>query len=563
MKKIFIISALMLLAFMVGCEKEDDYVAPFGDFSSLSWVTTQGFEESDYVSALNNYIGFRDISKNALTHSWHIPSGTNLLQSDFNAEQDTIYTDFIGAAGPRGSDQKLINVIFRQPGVKEVELRNTFKDSVAESVFSDGVWKVNKIFTVTVFDDVKPMFKVMKGTDEILTVSETDMPSEANAASWQTVTVEAGEQLTYIDLTTTGDPDGRTWNFNGGAMDMSGGESVNLSYNGLGNFTAGSITSKRTDVAKPDGEATKLIPLNIEVVPSSQPFVLNGMITEDLQVISLNVTGEIETLVGEEANFTVHVVNTTAGFDQNIAVQSATVNNSDATQIDLVLSAPIYNSDVITVAYTAGNIGSVDFRVLESFSATNVSLHRSDNIITGSGMGTGLDYTGFEVEASTGNFLKKGYAEGYWVGNTNSAFLNLSRTTDMSNSGSASMRYESPSGVTTVRLQGSWFTNGTKTTYAIATLPAGDYEVSYMVFLAPGNTMLAFETEVQGGATTSWDISSLPRGQWVEISKSINLATNLTNKKFDLKINAADNAGVTGEQIMYFDDLSWRLLEAR
>jgi len=557
MKKIFIISVL-ILTFITSCD-DSEYQAPYGDFSSLSWTTTEGFEDADYVSALNNYIGFRDVSKNALTHSWSIPTDTNLLNGNFNAEQDTIYTNFVGAAGPLDSSEKLINVIFRNPGIKEIALRNTFKDSVTESVLTNGVWVVNKIFTVNVFDDVKPMFKIMKGTDEVLTVSEADMPSEADAASWPTVIVEAGEQLTYIDLTTTGDPDARTWSFNGGAMDMSGAETVNLSYNGLGNFTAGSITSKRNDAAKPDGEATKLIPLKIEVVPSSQPFVLNGMITEDSEVISLNVTGEIETLTGEEGNFTVHVVNTAAGFDQNIPVQSATVNSSDATQIDLVLSAPIYNSDVITVEYTAGNIGSVDFRVLESFTATNVLLHRSDNIITGAG----LDWTGYEVEATTGNFLKKGYAEGYWVGNTNVPFLNLTRTTALSNSGASSMKYESPSGVTTVKLQGSWFTHGAKSTFAIATLPAGDYDVSYMVYLEPGNTMLAFETEVQGGVLTTWDISTLPRGQWVEVKNTINIATALTNKKFDLKINASDNVGVTGEQIMYFDDLSWRLLEAR
>ncbi|WP_055436937.1 hypothetical protein [Lacinutrix algicola] len=559
MKKIFIISAL-ILAFIVSCEK-DDYEAPYGDFSSLLWTTTQGFEESDYVSALNDYVGFRDVSKNALTHSWHIPSGTNLLNGDFNAEQDTIYTDFISSAGPLASSQNHINVIFRQPGVKEVELRNTFRDSVAESVFSDGVWKVNKVFTVTVFDDVKPMFKVMKGTEEILSINETDMPSEANAASWPTVTLEAGEQLTYIDLTTTGAPDARTWILNGASPNNSGAETVNVSYNGLGNFAAGAIISARTDNEKPEGEAIKLIPLKIEVIPSTQPFVLNGMITENAsEVISFNVTGEIETLIGEEGNFTVHVVNAAATpmFDQNIAVQSATVNSSDATQIDLVLSAPIYNSDNITVEYTAGNIGSVDFRVLESFAVTNVVMHSNDNIITGSG----LDYTGFEVEASTGNLLRKGYAEGYWVGATNNAFLNLTRTTDLSNSGSASMKYESPAGVTTVKLQGTWFTNGSQSTFAIATLPAGTYNVSYMVYLEPGNTMLAFETEVQGGEVSAWDISTLPRGQWVEVSNTISVDA-LTNKKFDIKINASDNVGVTGEQIMYFDDLSWRPLEVR
>ena len=558
MKKIFIISALML-AFIVSCEK-DDYVAPYGDFSSLSWTTTQGFEESDYVSALNNYIGFRDVSKNALTHSWSIPSGTNLLNGEFNAEQDTIYTNFIASAGPLDSSDKLINVIFREPGVKEIELKNTFKDSVAESILTNGVWVVNKVFTVTVFDDIRPAFKVMKGTEEILSVSETDMPSTANAASWPTVTLEAGEELTYIDLTTIGEPDTRTWNLNGAFPESSNAQSATIGYFGIGMFTGGNVTVKRNDSEKPDGESTKLIPLNIEVIQSTQPFVRVGTINEDAsEVISLNVNGHVGTLSGEEANFTVHVVNTAAMFDQNIAVQSATVNNTNLTQIDLVLSQPIFNSDEITIEYTGGNIISADERILESFTATNVLMHRNDNIITGAG----LDYTGFEIEAITGNFLRKGFAEGYWVGASNDVFPNYSRTTDMSNSGAASMRYESPEGVTTARLQGAWFTKEDQSTFAIATLPAAAYDVSYMIYLEPGNTMQIFKTEVQGGEITTWDISTLPRGQWLEISNTITIPEDLTNERFDLRLFDTDNVGVTGEQIMYFDDLSWRPLESR
>ena len=562
MKKIFIISALML-AFLVGCEK-DDYEAPFGGFSSLSWVTTEGFEDSDYVSALNNYIGFRDVSQNTLSHSWYIPSGTNLLNADFNAEQDTIYTNFIASAGPLDSSEKLINVIFREPGVKEIELRNTFKDSVAESVLTNGVWVVNKVFTVTVFDDVKPAFQVLKGTEVILNVSESDMPDVADAASWPTVTLEAGEELTYVDMTTTGEPDTRTWNLNGAFPESSNAQSATIGYFGIGMFTGGNVTVKRNDSEKPDGESTKLIPLNIEVIQSTQPFVRVGTINEDAsEVISLNVNGHVGTLSGEEANFTVHVVNTTAMFDQNIPVQSATVNNTNLTQIDLVLSQPIFNSDIITVEYTAGNIISADDRVLESFSATNVLMQRGDNIITGEGAGIGLDYTGFEVEAITGNFLRKGYAEGYWVGPSNDAFPNFSRTTNQSNNGVASMRYESPEGVTTARLQGAWFTKETQSTYAIATIPAGAYDVSYMIYLEPGNTMLAFKTEVQGGEITTWDISTLPRGQWLEISNTIAIPADLTNERFDLRLFDTDNVGVIGEQIMYFDDLSWRPLEPR
>ncbi|QRM89503.1 hypothetical protein FG167_09760 [Lacinutrix sp. WUR7] len=558
MKKIFIISAL-ILAFIVSCEK-DDYEAPYGDFSSLLWTTTQGFEESDYVSALNDYVGFRDVSKNALTHSWHIPSGTNLLNGDFDAEQDTIYTDFISSAGPLASSQNHINVIFRQPGVKEIELRNTFRDSVAESVFSDGVWKVNKVFTVTVFDDIKPMFKVMKGTDEILSISEADMPSEANAASWPSITLEAGEQLTYIDLTITGDPDARTWNFNGGSMDTSGGESVNLSYNGLGNYTAGSMTSKRTDNAKPDGEATKLIPLKIEVIPSTQPFVLNTDITESsIEVLSFKVTGEIATLSSEEGNFVVNVINTETGFNQNIPVQSATVNNDDATQIDLVLSEPIFNSDEITVTYTAGNIVSVDSRVLESFGPEMVEM-----LVEGV---LNPETLGYEVPWNTeGNQFTKANTEGYLaVHNADNAAgpVYYFRDESMAFDGNSSMKFETPdTGIpNNARLRAFSFVdlNG-------VALGDGITEVTYMptvwVFMEVGNTMTNIQYNLQGGPVLNFDLSTTPRGEWVRVELPLETTTGIDSGRIDLNIrNASQNDAQV--QKMWIDKFDFLIIEPR
>jgi len=557
LKKIFVISAL-LLGLVISCDK-DDYNPPYNDYSSFLWLTTNGFEETEYVSALNDYVGFRDVSKNTIEHSWSIPSGTKLLSNDFT-ENDSIYTEFVTGSGPLSTDENLVNVLFDEPGIKEIKLRNVFKDSVTESVQMNGNWIVDKTFTVTVFDDVKPAFQVLKGTDVVLSVSEADMPDEANSASWATVTIEAGEQLTYVDNTTVGEPDARTWTFNGGNMDTSGAASANVSYNGLGNFLAGSINSRRNSPDKPDGETSKLIPLKIEVIPSTQPFVLNGgMLENATEVISFNVTGEIATLTGEEGNFTVNVVNTAAGFNQNIPVQSAVINGSDATQIDLTLSAPIYNSDNITVEYSSGNIISIDSRTLESFSATNVTMHRNDNII-------GDVYAGFESESTN---WKKGLCNGFWVGNSNDINNDtnppyyFSRVTSEKNSGSASMKFESLSGITNITLQGSNFTKGGQTPHGIPTLPAGSYEVSYFIYLDTGNTMLAFRTEVQGGLATVWDVSTLPRGEWVEISNTIVVPADVTNKKFDIKVLAADNGGVTGGQIMYFDDLSWRPIESR
>ena len=539
---IILTGLLFILMFTTSCDN-DDYDAPYGDFSSFAWYTSEAgteIEDSDYVLAVRDTIIFSDLSQNALSHEWIIPAESSRFV----------------APGGLATDNT-VNIRFDQSGIHEVMLKNMFKDSVTGGVQMNQYWEVEKIFTIDVFADIKPEFKIFKGDEEILNVLAGNNPSAGDSNSWPTVTLEAGEELTYMDLSTIGRPDGRTWSLNGGSPDSSNAESASIGYYGLGTFEAGSVLVKRTDAEKPDGETTKIIPLKIEVIPSSQPFVQVGQIREDAsEVISFSVSGQIATLDGEEGNFTVHVVNAAAGYDQNIAVQSASINSSDLTKVDLVLAEPIFNSDDITIEYTAGNIVSVDTRVLESFGPVNVRMHENESII-------GEAWAGYEV-ASTN--WKKAFAEGFWVGNSNiQADPFFARNDVMINSGVASMRFKSPNGIETKALQGSNFTKGGATPHGIPTLPAGTYKVSYMVYLEAGNTTQTFRTILQneGGIVTLWDVSTLPRGEWVEISSEITTTVDATNKRFDLKFDANDNSGVTGEQIMYFDDLTWRPIELR
>jgi len=554
MKKIIYIISVLLLTLTISCNN-DDYIAPYGDFSSLQWITTAGFEESDYTVELNDYVGFKDVSRNAIEHSWKISAGTSLLNNEFT-ENDSIYTSFIIEQGPLESGEKLVNVLFTEPGVKEVVLRNVFRDSVSESTFTDGNWIVNKTFTVTVFDDVKPAFKVMQGIEEILSINANDMPDAVNSASWPTITIEAGEQLTYVDLTTIGDPDERTWNFNGGAIEMSGAETVNVSYNSLGIFTAGSINSRRTDATKPEGEATKLIPLKIEVLPSTQPFVINGKISEDAsEVISFKVTGEIGTLSGEEGNFVVNVVNTAAGFDQNIPVQSVAINSSDATQIDLTLSAPIYNSDVITVTYTAGNIVSVDTRVLESFEPKFVEMF-VEGVLNPETLGYEVSWDG------TGNQFTKANTEGYVaVHNANNAAgpIYYFRDESVAFDGNSSMKFETPdTGIpNNARLRAFSFVelNGSP-------VPSGTYLPTVWVFMEVGNTMTEIQYNFQNGPNLNFDLSTTIRGEWVRVELPLETTTGIDSGRIDLNIKN-DNQNDAQVQKMWIDKFDLLIIEPR
>ncbi len=552
MKNIYVI-LILLSALFISCDK-DDYEAPYGDYSSFIWLTTNGFEGTDYVSALNDYIGFSDVSKNAIEHTWKIPSGTKMLSNDFT-ENDSIYSQYIISSGPASSKEKLLNVLFVESGVKEIILKNVFRDSVKDAIKMDGSWVVEETFTVTVFDDIKPAFKVMRGEVEVLSISESDMPDAANRASWPTVTIEDGEELTYVDMTTVGEPDARTWTFEGGHLETSNASSVKVLYNSLGNFFAGHILSKRNLAEKPKGQSSKIIPLNIKVIPSTKPFVINGGVIEEASgVISFKVTGEVKDITELKDNFIVHVVNDVAGFNQNIAVESVKVNPNDATQIDLVLSEAIYNSDEVTITYESGFIESVDNRLLESFGPINVKMNFN-------GVMNVAGFTGFEAEYSgNGNQFKKANTEGYFAqhnANNESGPLYYWRDASMAYEGKSSMKFETPSsGIPKLaRLQGSDFNT-------LSPVTAGTYIPSLWVYIDAGTTMKIIEYNFTSDIRLEFDISSAPKEQWVQLKlPEINVG-DINTGRLDIEIAGAgqDDARV---QKLWLDSFDLLIVEQR
>lgn len=552
MKKIFII-VILSSVLMLGCN-EDDYVPPYGDFSSFLWTTTSGFEESDYVLALNNYVGFRDLSRNAISRTWDIPEGTKILTNDFN-ENDTIYSNLVVGAGPSTLSGNLINILFDEPGMKEVGLSTILRDSV-ENAFRNGEnWQVDQTFTINVFDDIKPAFKVLKGTEEVLNVSAADMPDFANQSSWPTIEIEAGEELTYIDLTTIGEPDERRWTFEGGNIESSIRDTISVLYNGLGNFVAGEVRVFRDSNDKPDGEETKLIPLNIEVIPSTKPFVINGNISESIdEVISFNVTGEIATLFGEEGNFTVNVTNAATGFDQNIPVQTVSVNPDDATRVDLILTAPIYNSDVVTVSYASGSITSVDARTLQDFDSQVV-------VMDFQGAMNVDGFTGFETPwGGGGNQYKKANTEGYFAqhnANNPNGPLYYWKDDSFARIGDSSMKFETPeTGIPNLaRLQGSAFTS-------LSPVTAGSYLPTVWVYLDADNTMSTIEYNFTADTNFVFDISTTPRGEWVLLTLPEVTLGDINSGRFDINIRGAGQ-GDAIVQKLWIDSFDLLIVELR
>jgi len=543
----YIIYALLLCSlFLFGCEKEEVAPLEISDFSVH--VGRQG-QPTAFKVAIADYLTFLDISQNALEHEWRISENSVFLNDEFT-ENDTIYTDFVIPSAGKVSTEKKINVLFTAAGLQPVQIVNTFAEPTtmgpATAVQQGDVWVIDTTYLVDVFADIEPAFKIFKGDEEVLSISEKDLPVAENAASWINIELETGQTLTFVNTTSVGRPNHIQWSFPAGQPATSRDSAATISFFQLGTFTGGVLTTRRINDL-PQQSVQKLIPIQVTVVPSSEPFLFEGNLMEqEDETITFNVGGELAPFSGQEGTFTVTVVNDSAGFNQTIAVETAKVSDEDATKIELVLAEPIYNSDFITVSYSGTSIKSADSRTLSDFGPETVEMFFADNILP-------TDWAGFEIEDAN---WKKAFASGFWVGNGNGSADNtvFTRTEEFAASGVASMLYQVEE-LTEVTLQGSDFKN-----FGLA---EGSYKISLKVYLDPANTMKGLQSIVQDPFTLlEWDISDLPRGEWVEISQIASFVTPPT-KRFDLKIVAANNPDVTGAQTFYVDDYSFITVESR
>ena len=578
MKNIRILTTLFALLLLVSCGEEyADHTAP-DELSDVSWIISlQQFAQEPYNIKADTHLSFFDLSQGDVSHEWIIEEGNSYLKEGFSTT-DSLPLFINNDAGLSITNDKA-HVLFRNNGLNTVRLLNKFNTPVninfsEEYLNSDNIevdlYQENNLhvvdakFIFDVYGKLKPAFKVFQDGVEILSVTEDDMPSIDDMDSWPTVDVEAGAGLTFVDLTTEDRPNNRQWLYADGVPNSTNQEEALIKFFSLGTYT-GSMRSMRLAPLPTDSE-TKLIPLKVHVIPSSQPFVYDGALKEaENEKISFRVTGEAAPFSGEEGNFTVHVTNATSGFDMNIPVLNAQVSSDNATLIELTLSQPIYNTDQITVSYSGGGgITSTDTRVLQAFGPETVQMYFAGNILPANG------WASYEIAHDASNRAK---CAGYWVGNNNITADGLiyERVADRFYNGSWSMRFNSSAAdpIPNLNLAG----------YNLARpqpVPAGTYRVSYWLFLEQGNTIKNFRTILlvpsDGTAYQEhlWNIENLVRGEWVKVSKTMTFANELptdgadnATTRWTFRINSDDNIGVTGAQTMYIDDLSLIELEQR
>lgn len=550
----------MFSLFILSCEEEEDFSPKYSD---VSWFTGQQ-GVSVFNLSVNDYLTFMDLSQNAVSHKWVITDSSYFLAPDFT-ENDSVYTPFIIPNAGLESTEGDVHVLFTKPGQQTVQLYNTFEDSVAwfsadtDTLYAknvDGLWVIDTTFVVDVFAELNPAFKVYADDVEILSVSEDDIPSLADTATWPTVNVEVGSILKYVSTSSTGRPTATTWSlYSGDDLEEKKGNELEFLYTKLGEYFAGEMTSTRNGDFMPSANASKIIPLKIKGTPSSQPFVFSGNLVENADgEVAFSVSGEVieSSLTGTAGNFTVHVKN--GAFDQNIAVQDVTLDADDLTSIRLVLSAPIYNTDTVKLTYDgSGSIQSVDTRELATFGPEALSPSFAAGVFPDY-------YAGFETFKD--NF-KNAFCEGYFVGNNNDPHVWWERVEDTKRSGVASMKFESiAAGMdgNNVILQGSDFRN--------LLLPAGVYRSCLWVYVPASTTLttLTFKTAKYTGTALveDVDISSVPKDTWTQVCTDLTFDTDTDgDSRLDLVFVPGSNPTDAVTQKVYIDDWNLIPLESR
>lgn len=376
MKNTIRLLALLSILF-IGCD-DNEYEAPF-ELSDVGFYTSTGTADQILVN-LNDYVSFSDLSQGAVTHSWTIEESDAFLQGPIE-RTDTLLEKHIIEPRTNVSYDKTVHVLFQTSGMKKVRLRNTFNEMVTfhgnrgdmdydmPAIKQGDVYVIDTTFLVKVYPKLVPVIKV-RNEGQI-----------ADHESKDTIYIEAGSTLEFTDLSTIGEPTGRTWTITEAlapgevvaenpVISSSSDSVANIAFNRLGSFRA-HMNLSRSGQNIPGDYVSYTMNAPIKVTPSSQPFELTGEIIElEDETIQVPFNGEFAVFGGQEEFFTV----TVNGEEFDIA--SVTVNANDATKIDIKLAEPIYRPDVITVSYAGGSIESTDTREAQPFSDVPVVMSK-------------------------------------------------------------------------------------------------------------------------------------------------------------------------------------------
>ncbi|MBB6463526.1 hypothetical protein [Flammeovirga kamogawensis] len=154
--------------------------------------------------------------------------------------------------------------------------------------------------------ELLPVYEVYHNDVKIVEVTLEDILNPSEQEDWQTVKLVYGDSLIFKDVTTVGEPTGRTWLFNGSETTTSTTKETHVIYTIEGDHLAGEVTFIREGSDYPDASITSEIPLKINVsIPALLPAF--KVMNNDTEVVAVAEGDDIETDESKWTKVTVYV----------------------------------------------------------------------------------------------------------------------------------------------------------------------------------------------------------------------------------------------------------------
>ena len=230
-----------------------------------------------------------------------------------------------------------IHVQFNEPGEFEVLLNTLF--NTPDIVF-------DSTFVITVLDSITTAFEAGEVTGNNPVVGP------------ERITLEAGSEIVWSD-TSTGSPDDWLWFFEGGDPATSTEQAPSVQYKSLGIFDVALISRREDPWGRPD---TLWFQDYIEVIPSTEPIVINTSNENAENVIELVFSRNLQKAVFDVDNFALTVDGAPA------EITSIGVATDDESILNIIPVLAIKNTQTASLSYNGnGVLQSSDFVKVEAF----------------------------------------------------------------------------------------------------------------------------------------------------------------------------------------------------
>ncbi|WKB81971.1 hypothetical protein [Cellulophaga omnivescoria] len=504
----------LVIALFTACNS-DDYDAP-NSFSDVSWYTS-GFRDTIVSINVNDFASFSDLSQGEISHKWTIEEGSYYLKGPIK-RKDSIYDDFIITPQSLESTDKTVHVLFKEGGLKKVNLYNEFKEYVEFKgadgfVFPSkevgGKWVIDTTFVVDVYDTIVPQILIRQNGVVVPHELESDV-----------ITVEAGSTLEFVDITTIGRPNTRAWQIG----DITSTDSLAvIQLNQLGSFKGGLNISRQGENIPADYDRYN-IAATINVVPSSLPFEVAGDLVElENQTIQIPYNGEFKPFADQKAHFTVNVNGTP------FTISTIGLNSSNATILEIKLQEQIYRSDNITVSYDGnGTLESTDTRIPAAFTDLPVQMYQHEAVR-------------YDIEDGGANWTTK---------DDNLPTTTVAPSTEQAASGQYSIKVDAAQ-------SGPW--SGFHNVIDQYTLTAGvTYQLEYKIYKQAGAVINMNGPWIQKDGETVfqfWNniVATAAEDTWVTVSPAQRFTAATTGSDYEIYLRH------NGMGVIYFDDI--RIME--